>query len=101
LTNFEVSNVAKRALDIIANSIADFKSGRITFFSLVNGSEVAINSMIGQVDQEWLEEWRLRWNSLEMINASLIDESRRELTEDELRVVNDTIDMMVGMTIRY
>jgi hypothetical protein len=88
-------------MDIVAQSIADFKSGRITFFSLVNGTEVAINSMIGQIDREWLEEWRLRWNSLELINASLIDESRRELTEDELRVVNDTIDMMAGMTARY
>jgi hypothetical protein len=66
----------------------------------VNAIEVRINSVIGLINPEWLDEWRSHWNRLEYVNASLIDDDRTELATDEREMVDDALDALEDLTKR-
>jgi len=97
----QAMRIVDRATTGIASIISRYREGELDFGSMVGGIEVRMNSMIGFIDPEWLEEWRSHWNRLEYVNASMIDEDRDEMADDEREMVDDAIDSLKSMATRY
>jgi hypothetical protein len=90
--------VVQRATSDIASIIAGYRVGSVGFHPMVAAIEVRINSLIGHVDPEWLDEWRSHWNRLEYVNASMIDDQRNGFDAGEQEMVVDALDALESMT---
>jgi hypothetical protein len=92
---------ANDAATSIGRTIARYREGRIGFPELVSSIEWSINSLLGRADSEWIDELRSVWGGLEAVYASLLDESREVMTNDERSGIEDTLDALTAMVVSY
>ena len=71
------------------------------FTNLTNELSAAIGNLVGDVDDEWLNELRNAWFQLEHISAMALDSAQRKLTEHELRDVGRGIHELRVLLTEY
>jgi hypothetical protein len=85
----------------IRSAIAAYRSETRSFRGLLADIEAWIGSLVGIADPGWIHELRGLSNQLEAINASMFDENRTSLDDQEVRVASDILDGLETMTHRY
>jgi len=80
---------------------ASYREDRLPLDRLVWELKSRIAALQGVADQEWVEELRSAWWQLESVNAFWIESGRPELTDDELREVNEGLDVLLPMLVEY
>ncbi len=68
---------------------------------LVSRLSGSIDALVGEVQEEWIEELRSAWWPLEYINAVALDGGRRHLTEQEMRALSEARDEFLAILAEH
>jgi hypothetical protein len=71
------------------------------FTSLTNELSAAIDNLLGDVDDEWIETLRNAWFPLEHISAMALGPGQRQLTKNELLGVHEAIQGLQTLLTEY
>ena len=62
----------RRQIELVSSSTSAYEAGRIRFQTLVDGLDLIWSSL--DLDEEWMDDFRAEWFTLETILAITIDE---------------------------
>jgi hypothetical protein len=73
-----------------------FREGRLTIQGLSEDLRISIAALGQFADENWVEELRTLRNQIEYINALFVDSGRADLTDEERREVDQTLDELLA-----
>lgn len=85
----------------IGRLVRAYDTGQTSFAEMVQGIDFTIVSMGVEVDPAWVDEFRTTWGPLEIVFASMLDEGRTTMTDDETSIVRESVDAFLAMTTPY
>ena len=68
---------------------------------LVASLSGSLDALVGQVDPDWLEELRSAWWPLEFVNASVLGDDRRTLTDAEISAAGTARDEFLTALVEH
>jgi hypothetical protein len=68
---------------------------------LVSRLSGLIDALVGEAQQDWIEELQSAWWPLEYVNAAALDAGRRELSEREIRAISEARDEFLLVLAEY
>lgn len=95
-----MSEVAERTASLMRDRLAEFEAGRIGLSRLVGDLEALIASLDGELDPDRVDELQSAWWPLELVNATAIDQGRKELSPQQRQDVEGACRELRGLLER-
>jgi len=98
-----MDDLARRTISAMRSSLAAYAApvDVASLDLLVGQLSGAIDSLTGQVDDDWLNEIRSAWWPLEYVNASVLGDDRGQLTASEVEAVSAARDEFLALLAEY
>ena len=86
----------KRQLRIMIDKIEQFQKGNLYLSYLIEDLEALLN-VLQNIDNEWKINFRTEWWDLEQVYAYALYENQAHLDDEGVKMVNETIDNILGL----